>query len=34
MGYSSVGCTHCTAMGKAREGRWMNKSKTECGLHS
>jgi phosphoadenosine phosphosulfate reductase len=32
-GYSSVGCTHCTAMGKAREGRWMNKSKTECGLH-
>jgi phosphoadenosine phosphosulfate reductase len=32
-GYSSVGCTHCTVAGKAREGRWINKSKTECGLH-
>jgi phosphoadenosine phosphosulfate reductase len=32
-GYYSVGCTHCTAQGKAREGRWINKSKTECGLH-
>jgi phosphoadenosine phosphosulfate reductase len=33
-GYSSVGCTHCTSEGKAREGRWINKSKTECGLHT
>ena len=33
-GYASVGCTHCTVAGKAREGRWINKSKTECGLHS
>ena len=32
-GYNSVGCTHCTAPGKAREGRWINKSKTECGIH-
>jgi phosphoadenosine phosphosulfate reductase len=32
-GYNSVGCTHCTVQGKAREGRWLNKSKTECGLH-
>lgn len=32
-GYNSVGCTHCTAKGKGREGRWINKSKTECGLH-
>jgi phosphoadenosine phosphosulfate reductase len=32
-GFLSVGCTHCTAEGKAREGRWINKSKTECGLH-
>lgn len=33
-GYASVGCTHCTSEGKAREGRWINKSKTECGLHT
>ena len=32
-GYNSVGCTHCTVAGKEREGRWINKSKTECGLH-
>ena len=33
LGYNSVGCTHCTSKGKSREGRWINKSKTECGLH-
>jgi phosphoadenosine phosphosulfate reductase len=33
MGYASVGCTHCTVQGTTREGRWINKSKTECGLH-
>ena len=32
-GYHSVGCTHCTAMGIGREGRWNSQSKTECGLH-
>ncbi len=32
-GYSSIGCMHCTTKGKAREGRWIDKSKTECGLH-
>ncbi|MEW6469219.1 MAG: phosphoadenylyl-sulfate reductase [Bacteroidota bacterium] len=32
-GYNSVGCTHCTTQGRSREGRWINKSKTECGLH-
>lgn len=32
-GYSSVGCTHCTAPGAGREGRWNDHSKTECGLH-
>jgi phosphoadenosine phosphosulfate reductase len=32
-GYSSIGCIHCTTKGKAREGRWIDKSKTECGLH-
>ena len=32
-GYNSIGCTHCTTKGKSREGRWINKSKTECGLH-
>jgi phosphoadenosine phosphosulfate reductase len=31
--YHSVGCTHCTTQGRAREGRWINKSKSECGLH-
>lgn len=32
-GYHSIGCTHCTIEGKAREGRWVDKSKNECGLH-
>ncbi|HXC05372.1 MAG TPA: phosphoadenylyl-sulfate reductase [Bacteroidia bacterium] len=32
-GFHSIGCTHCTVEGKAREGRWINKSKSECGLH-
>lgn len=33
-GYGSIGCTHCTAKGEGREGRWLNSSKTECGLHA
>jgi phosphoadenosine phosphosulfate reductase len=33
-GFSSIGCMHCTAKGKGREGRWVDRSKTECGLHS
>jgi len=32
-GYESVGCFHCTAKGKGRNGRWKNSKKTECGLH-
>lgn len=32
-GYFSIGCKHCTAPGKEREGRWNNSPKTECGLH-
>jgi phosphoadenosine phosphosulfate reductase len=32
-GYSSVGCTHCTRQGDDRCGRWVDSSKTECGLH-
>lgn len=32
-GYSSIGCTHCTAAGEGRTGRWVGKPKTECGLH-
>jgi phosphoadenosine phosphosulfate reductase len=32
-GYNSVGCFHCTVAGKGRSGRWVNRSKTECGLH-
>ena len=32
-GFDSVGCIHCTVKGRAREGRWENKSKSECGLH-
>jgi phosphoadenosine phosphosulfate reductase len=32
-GYGSVGCVHCTEKGDHREGRWLNKQKTECGLH-
>ena len=32
-GYSSIGCTHCTARGDDRSGRWADTAKTECGLH-
>lgn len=32
-GYSSIGCSHCTAPGEDRSGRWNNNPKTECGLH-
>ncbi|GAB4131976.1 MAG: phosphoadenylyl-sulfate reductase [Bacteroidia bacterium] len=32
-GFHSVGCIHCTVKGRGREGRWVNRSKTECGLH-
>lgn len=32
-GYGSIGCTHCTAPGKGRSGRWQGKQKVECGLH-
>ncbi|MEN0003962.1 MAG: phosphoadenylyl-sulfate reductase [Bacteroidota bacterium] len=32
-GYGSVGCTHCTAKGEGRAGRWKGSAKTECGLH-
>ncbi|RNC83901.1 MAG: phosphoadenylyl-sulfate reductase [Balneola sp.] len=34
LGFSSLGCTHCTAQGKGREGRWSGLDKTECGLHT
>jgi len=33
-GYASIGCTHCTAPGAGREGRWAGSAKVECGLHS
>lgn len=33
-GYGSIGCTHCTTRGEGRQGRWMNSTKTECGLHA
>jgi phosphoadenosine phosphosulfate reductase len=33
-GYASIGCTHCTRPGAAREGRWAGLEKTECGLHA
>ena len=33
-GYASIGCTHCTAPGAGREGRWSGTGKTECGLHA
>ena len=33
-GYASIGCTHCTAPGTGREGRWVGSGKTECGLHA
>jgi phosphoadenosine phosphosulfate reductase len=32
-GYASIGCTHCTQPGDAREGRWSQTHKVECGLH-
>lgn len=32
-GYASIGCTHCTAPGSGRDGRWVGVEKTECGLH-
>ncbi len=32
-GYASIGCTHCTRPGAAREGRWSQTDKVECGLH-
>lgn len=32
-GYGSIGCIQCTSKGEGREGRWLNSSKTECGLH-
>jgi phosphoadenosine phosphosulfate reductase len=33
-GYASIGCTHCTAPGAGRDGRWSGLDKTECGLHA
>jgi phosphoadenosine phosphosulfate reductase len=33
-GYASIGCTHCTAPGAGRDGRWAGMDKTECGLHA
>jgi len=33
-GYASIGCTHCTAPGAGRDGRWAGTGKTECGLHA
>ncbi len=33
-GYHSIGCTHCTIKGEGRSGRWLGKTKTECGLHA
>ena len=32
-GYASIGCTHCTAPGGGRDGRWAGTDKIECGLH-
>ena len=34
LGYSSIGCSHCTKQGAKREGRWNGSGKTECGLHT
>lgn len=34
LGFSSVGCTHCTNKGKGRDGRWSSNDKSECGLHT
>lgn len=33
LGYGSIGCTHCTARGEGRTGRWKASGQTECGLH-
>jgi len=33
-GYASIGCTHCTAPGAGRDGRWVGAAKSECGLHA
>lgn len=36
MGYTSIGCTHCTrkpTTDDPRSGRWAGFNKTECGLH-
>ena len=36
-GYLSIGCKNCTSKvnenGKIRSGRWLNSTKTECGIH-
>lgn len=36
-GYTSIGCTHCTAPAAnpadERSGRWLGQAKTECGIH-
>lgn len=32
-GFGSIGCTHCTAKGNGRDGRWKGQAKTECGIH-
>jgi phosphoadenosine phosphosulfate reductase len=33
-GYASIGCTHCTAPGEQRDGRWAGRDKSECGMHA
>jgi len=33
-GYASIGCTHCTAPGNGRAGRWADRDKVECGIHA
>jgi phosphoadenosine phosphosulfate reductase len=33
-GYASIGCTHCTRPGGARDGRWAGTDKIECGIHA
>ena len=36
-GFLSIGCIHCTAkptdINDLRSGRWINQTKTECGIH-
>jgi len=34
LGFSSLGCTHCTIKGPGRDGRWSGSGKSECGLHT